>query len=140
MFSFDTSIRVRYAHTDQMGCVYYGNYPSFYEIGRVEMLRALGHNYKDMKASGIMMPVLESHSKYILPARYDELLTIRTTISKIPLVKMQFTYQIFNQSKQLIHEGETILVFINQKSNKPCRAPQSIIVSLKRAFEIATSK
>ena len=132
MLSFDAIIRVRYADTDQMGYVYYGNYLTFYEIGRVELLRKLGIRYKELEKSGIIMPVIESHSKYILPAQYDELLTIRTTIEKIPLLKIVFYYKIFNEEKKIIHTGKTILAFINTSSKKPCSAPKSIISLLEK--------
>jgi acyl-CoA thioester hydrolase len=75
MFTHHVQIRVTYADTDQMGYVYYGNYARYYEIGRVEALRSLGFSYKEMEASGIMMPVYENASRYLQPALYDDLLT-----------------------------------------------------------------
>lgn len=124
MFQHETKIRVRYADTDQMGYVYYGNYARFYEIARVESLRSLGLTYKELEASGVMMPVLENHSKYHAPALYDELLTVRTKIIDLPLVKIKFQYEIENEDGKLIHSGETLLVFVNMNSNRPCRMPE----------------
>ena len=72
MYSFTSNTRVRYSETDQMGYVYYGNYASFYEIGRVELFRSLGTSYRELEESGIMMPVYEMKCKYILPAKYDD--------------------------------------------------------------------
>ena len=77
MFIHSTKIRVRYAETDQMGYMYYGNYAQFYEVGRVEMLRSLGMTYKSMEESGIIMPVLELKCKYLKPALYDEEITVK---------------------------------------------------------------
>lgn len=126
MYSSETTVRVRYAETDQMGYVYYGNYATYYEVGRVESLRQLGLTYKSLEAMGIMMPVLENHSRYKAPARYDELLTIRTTIKEMPGVRITFFYEIYNEEKRLVNEGETQLVFMDMKSNRPCKAPEAM--------------
>lgn len=124
MFQHETQIRVTYADTDQMGYVYYGNYARFYEIARVESLRSLGLTYKELEKSGVMMPVLENHSKYLAPAYYDELLTIKTTIKDKPSVRIVFSYEVFNEEDKLIHSGETLLVFVNMTNNRPCRMPE----------------
>ena len=123
MYQHNLQIRVRYADTDQMGYVYYGNYAAYYEAGRVEALRALGLTYKKLEEDGVMMPVLENHSKYIAPARYDELLTLRTIIKDKPGVRITFNYEIYNEGKKLIHKGQTLLVFVNMASGRPCRIP-----------------
>jgi len=135
MFRHATKIRVRYGETDQMGYMYYGNYAEFFEVGRVEMLRSLGLTYSGMEASGIMMPVLEMHSKYLKPARYDELITINVIVAKMPGVKIHFKYEIFNEKDELIHIGETLLAFINMKTNRPCLPPQDFIDKMKPFFE-----
>ena len=134
MYSSDYKVRVRYADTDQMGFVYYGNYPIFYEIGRVEAMRNLGFSYKKLEDSGIMMPVLESSSKFLLPAKYDELIKIRTTITSLPKVKIHFNYEIYNEIDKLIHTGETILAFIKKDTMRPCRVPSEIIDLLNPYF------
>ncbi len=134
MYTSETSVRVRYAETDQMGYVYYGNYAMYYEVGRVESLRQLGLTYKELEAMGVMMPVLENHSRYKIPGRYDELLRIRTTIKEKPNVRITFFYEIFNEQHKLINEGETQLVFIDMKSNKPCRAPEAMLNVLAPYF------
>jgi acyl-CoA thioester hydrolase len=123
MYRSETTIRVRYGETDQMGYVYYGFYAMYYEVARVESLRKLGVTYKEIEAMGIIMPVLENRSKYIAPARYDEQLTVVATIRVKPSVKIGFEYEIYNERKELIHTGETILVFINKETNRPCRPP-----------------
>src|SRR5688572_29427719 len=119
MYVSETTIRVRYGETDQMGYVYYGNYAMYYEVGRVESLRQLGLTYKSLEEMGIMMPVLENHSRYKMPARYDELLTVRTTIKEMPGTRITFFYEICNEEKGLVNEGETQLVFIDMKTNRP---------------------
>lgn len=134
MFQHEHKIRVRYADTDQMGYVYYGNYARFYEIGRVESLRSLGLTYKELEESGVMMPVLENHSKYHAAALYDEHLTIRTKIVEKPGVRIKFDYEIENEQGKLIHTGQTMLVFVNMKSNRPCRMPEVMANLLNSYF------
>ncbi len=135
MFEHSTKIRVRYGETDQMGYVYYGNYAEFYEVGRVDMLRSLGMTYRKMEETGIMMPVLEMKCKYLKPALYDEELTIRVIMDKLPGVKIHFRYELFNEKQELINIGETLLAFINMKTNRPCLAPAEFIEKTKPFFE-----
>jgi acyl-CoA thioester hydrolase len=124
MYQFETNIRVRYADTDQMGYVYYGNYARFYEIARVEGLRNLGLTYKELEKMGVMMPVVENNSKYIAPALYDENLTIKVIIENKPLVRINFDYEIRNEQNKIIHTGNTLLVFVDMQSGKPCKMPE----------------
>lgn len=135
MFEHTTKIRVRYGETDQMGYMYYGNYAEFYEVGRVEMLRSLGMTYSAMEASGIMMPVLELHCKYLKPALYDEEISVKVIMDKLPGVKIHFRYELYNHNDELINTGETLLVFVNMKTNRPCMPSQEFIDKLKPFFE-----
>jgi acyl-CoA thioester hydrolase len=134
MYRSETTVRVRYGETDQMGYVYYGFYAMYYEVARVESLRALGLSYKAVEALGIMMPVLENHSRYLAPGRYDELLRIVTTIREKPGVKIKFEYEIFNEQDKLINQGETLLVFVNKETGRPCRAPKEMEAILAPYF------
>jgi len=136
MYQSETEIRVRYADTDQMGYVYYGNYAAFYEVGRVDALRQLGLTYKELENQGVMMPVLENHSEYISPAVYDDKLTIKTIIKERPAVRIKFHYEIYNEDEKLIHRGETLLVFVNMKSSRPCRMPEVMAQLLTPYFEV----
>ena len=135
MFVSETTVRVRYAETDQMGYVYYGNYLTYYEVGRIETLRAIGYSYKEMESNGIMLPVLESKCKYIRPGKYDDLLTIKVVIPKMPNVRILFEYQVFNEANELINIGETTLVFVNQETGKPCQMPSDMYELLKPYFD-----
>jgi acyl-CoA thioester hydrolase len=123
MVKKETTLRVRYAETDQMGYVYYGNYAQYYEVGRVEALRKLGFSYKDMEEKGIMLPVLELTINYKKPAFYDDEITIVTTIKEMPSVRITFDYECYNSNKELLNTGKVTLVFIDKKSNKPCQPP-----------------
>ena len=136
MYTFETKLRVRYSETDQMGYVYYGNYASYFEVARVDMLRSIGLSYKAMEDSGIMMPVLEMKSKYIKPAYYDDLLTIKVIIKEIPQTRILFNYEITNEADILIHLGETTLVFVNMESMRPCNCPEILLSKIKVNFTI----
>lgn len=134
MYTSETFVRVRYGETDQMGYVYYGFYAMYYEVGRVESLRQLGLSYKALEEIGVMMPVLENKSKYIAPGRYDDLLKVVTTLREKPSVRIRFNYDIFNEKSELIHQGETLLAFIDKKTNKPCRPPKEMLDVLAPYF------
>ncbi|WP_026898286.1 acyl-CoA thioesterase [Daejeonella oryzae] len=134
MFIHSTKLRVRYAETDQMGYMYYGNYAQFYEVGRVEMLRSLGMSYKSMEESGIIMPVLDLKCKFIKPALYDEEITVKVIIAKLPSVRIHFQYELYNESGDLINIGETTLVFVDIKRNKPCMPSEDFLNRLKIFF------
>ncbi len=134
MYPFTTTIRVRYAETDQMGYVYYGNYAMYYEVARVEALRNLGLSYKELEKAGIIMPVTENYSKYIRPGRYDELLEIKVVIKEIPSKRINFHYEIFNEDNKLINTGQTQLAFVDTRSGRAVAAPDEIITALKPFF------
>ena len=135
MFTAETQVRVRYAETDQMGYVYYGNYATYFEVARVETLRDLGFSYKKLEDQGIMMPVLESKIKYLKPAKYDELLTIRVKIPTFPQVRILFEYEVYNESGEKINIGETTLAFINMKTGRPCRMPDEMVSLFESYYE-----
>ncbi|MEP1094364.1 MAG: thioesterase family protein [Cyclobacteriaceae bacterium] len=124
MYSHEVQIRVRYADTDQMGYVYYGNYAAYYEVARVESFRNLGFAYKQLEEAGVMMPVLELKCDYILPAKYDDMLTIKVTIPDLPKVRIKYLYEVRNEEGTLLNQGETTLAFINMKSGRPVRMPE----------------
>jgi acyl-CoA thioester hydrolase len=125
MYVHEYQKRVHYGETDQMGYLYYGRYADYYEIGRCEMLRALGLTYKQMEEDyRVMLPVAAMESRYIRPARYDEMLTIRTTLRTFPTDKhMTFYVEVFNEQKKLVNGGRIRLVFVNMDNNRPMPAP-----------------
>ncbi len=124
------SFRVRYGETDQMGIVYYGNYAQYLEIGRVEWLRALGVSYKRMEDDGIMLPVISLQIRYRKSARYDDIITVTTTLKKKPGVKIAFDYQIHNETQELLVEANTVLAFMDKHTLKPVRCPDIILDKL----------
>ena len=130
MKKFSTNIRVRYGETDQMGVVYHGNYASYFEIARTEWLRNLGVTYKELENKGIMLPVISLFFNFIKSAKYDDVLTIIVILKKKPLVKIEFDYEIYNQKKEKISVGNSVLAFMDMKTNKPLRCPNYILEKL----------
>ncbi|WP_224995928.1 thioesterase family protein [Cesiribacter sp. SM1] len=127
MYVAETKLRVRYAETDQMGYVYYGNYATYYEIGRVEALRRLGFSYRALEEEvGVMMPVLELHVQYKAPAFYDDELRLQVIIPELPQSRMRFEYKLYNADERLLNEGYTTLAFVNKSSGRPCRVPEEL--------------
>ena len=104
MFKTETTIRVRYAETDQMGLVYHGNYFTWFEVGRVEAFRQLGVAYADIEKEGIIMPIVDVHCRYLKPARYDDLLTIKTELRELPLHhKTEFHQEVYKKDELPYH-------------------------------------
>lgn len=137
MYKYQTKIRIRYGETDQMGYVYYGNYAQFLEIGRVETLRSLGFSYKSLEEQGIMLPVTDLNIRYLKPALYDDFITICTTIVNIPSVKIEFTYEIFNEENVLLTTASTTLVFVKKATMRPTSPPVELV---KKLTELNTKK
>ncbi len=128
---FDYELRTRYAETDQMGVVYYGNYPQYLELGRVEWLRSIGFTYKAMEEEGVMMPVVSLLIQYKKPALYDELITIRTKLKELPSTKIEFDYEILNEKGELLSTANTVLVFVDAKTFRPMRCPEKVLKLIK---------
>ncbi len=139
MFVTTWKTRIRYAETDQMGYCYYGHYAVFFEIGRVEALRSLGIRYRDLEDQGIMLPVAHLDIQYKKPIRYDEEITVETTISEYPQgTRLPFDFKIFDESGALTTTGHAILVFALTKTGRPCSAPPSILEALGPYFSKRT--
>lgn len=130
----ETKIRVRYGETDQMGFVYYGNYPQFYEVGRTESLRNMGTSYKDLEDFGIWMPVISMNLRYVKPGRYDDLLTIKTIVKDLPETRMVFFYEVYNEAGELLNKGETTLIFLSKEKNRPVRCPEWLLDIFRKEF------
>ena len=126
---------MHYALTDQMGVVYYGNYAQFYEIGRTEAIRQLGYTYKDIEAMGIIMPVVEMNSKFLRPAKYDDLITVKTTLRELPTGHaINFFFEIFNEDDKLLNAGNVILYFVEAGTMKRAKMPNDLEEKLKGYF------
>ncbi len=135
MIKTETTLRVRYGETDQMGYAYYGVYAQYYEVGRVEAMRLLGFSYKDVEERGILMPVVDYTISYKKPAFYDDEITIVTTLKEIPTgVKIIFDYECYNSKNELLNTGKVTLVCINKSANKMCKLPQWFIDAMQDFF------
>ena|SRR3990172_1339050 len=134
MYTSEISIRVRYGETDRMGYVYYGNYASYFEVARIEALRRLGVSYKNLEENGIMLPVFSYSVKFLKPAFFDDELKIKTIIREIPMVRLKFEYETYNEEGKLLNKAETTLVFIDMRTKKPCAAPGYIVEKLNGHF------
>jgi acyl-CoA thioester hydrolase len=134
MYKHEIQIRVRYAETDQMGYVYYGHYAAYFEVARVEMLRSLGFSYKKLEEEGVLLPVLMFSIKYIRPAYYDNLLTIKTVIPDKPTARLRFQYETYNEENGIINTAETTLVFVNKATGKPTQPPTDLLEAMEKFF------
>jgi len=137
MLTHEFHKRVRYGETDQMGYLYYGNYAQYYEIGRVEMLRSTGLSYREMEQEhGVLMPVVSLQMRFVRPALYDELLTIRTTLRQLPAKFITFEVEIFNEQAKLVNGGSVRLCFVEATTGKTISAPEFLLEKLRGYFEV----
>jgi acyl-CoA thioester hydrolase len=135
MYTHETTIRVRYAETDQMNVVYHGNYAQYFEVGRVEAIRSLGLSYKDLETTGIIMPVIEWTAKFVRPAHYDDLLTIRTTLKEWPKDhRIEFLQEVFNEKGKLLTTGKVLLYFLFSATMEKTTMPREMDERLKPYF------
>jgi len=136
MFTSEMRIRVRYAETDQMNVVYHGNYAQYFEVGRVEAIRQLGISYKDMEATGTIMPVVEWTAKFLRPAHYDDLLTIRTILKELPVDhKIEFQQEVYNEIGKLLTVGKVKLYFLKAGTMEKTGMPEELRSKLKPYFK-----
>ncbi|PDS26116.1 acyl-CoA thioesterase [Flavobacterium branchiophilum] len=126
----EVQVRVRYSETDQMGVVYHGNYIPYFEIGRVEWLRNQGVSYKSLEESGIALPIVSMTLNYKKPARYDDLLTIKTKFKSQSSVKIEFDCEIWSEAHELLTTAQFILVFVDLKTGRPTAPPDAIALIL----------
>ncbi len=135
MFTSETKVRVRYAETDQMGIVYHGNYFLYFEVARAESIRQMGFTYAEMEKMGIAMPVVDVHVRYLRPALYDDLLTIKTVLKEIPVHhKIEFHHEIFNEQNELLCAGKIILYFMEKNGMKRTVMPEHLRKKLEKYF------
>lgn len=122
-----TKLTVRYAETDQMAIVHHSNYPIWYEAGRTDFIKAFGMSYTEIEEQGVMFPLLELHCKYIQAARYEDVVIIETTLTKLSMVKAEFSYKVYREKDGvLLNTGSTVhgmvskeLRPMNMKKEKP---------------------
>ena len=136
MFSFETQLRVRYADTDQMRVVYHAKFIEYFEVGRTDAIRSIGITYRNLEESGIMMPVVSLECKYIRPALYDDLLTIRTSLETMPSgYRISFLQEVFNETGKLLCTGKIGLYFMDSKTQTKTDIPDLLTEKLKPYFQ-----
>lgn len=135
MFITETQLRVRYAETDQMGVVYHGNYFPYFETARAESIRQLGFTYADMEKIGIIMPVIEVQCRYLRPALYDDLLTIKVILKELPVHhKIEFHHEVENEKGEILASAKIILYFMESKTMKRTTMPEQLLQKLQPYF------
>ena len=118
-------LRVRYADTDRMDMVYHGTYAAYLEAARVEMLRDAGWVYAELEKAGVLLPVVQLNLTYKRPARYDQLLDVRTNVVAEPTTKLCLRCEVYHEEDLLV-TGDVILVFVDAQSGRPCRPPEGL--------------
>lgn len=134
MITYEHKVRIGYKDTDQMGYVHHSNYIVFYEQARTEMLRSMNLTYSELEKTGVMSPILEIECKYIKPVHYDELITVKVILEKMPVVKFDIRYEVYNQAGELCNTGRSILAFVSSDTRRPCRIPEYYRVAFEKAF------
>lgn len=133
--SFEHKVRVRYKDTDQMGIMHHSNYIVLYEMARTEWLRDIGLTYAEIERRGIMSPIIEVESRYLAPAYYDEVLTVRVSLDEMPTAKMVIRSEVFNEKGALINRGSVTLGFMLADTRRACRAPEWFMSALNQYIE-----
>lgn len=135
MFETQSTVRVRYAETDQMKVVYHGNYAQYFEAARAEAIREMGLTYREMEQMGIVMPVVELHCKFLRPALYDDLLTIKTQLRELPTDhRIEFHHEVYNETGKLLTIGKVVLYFLDAKTQARSVMPEALRAKLAPYF------
>ncbi|MEW7290435.1 acyl-CoA thioesterase [Aquimarina sp. 2304DJ70-9] len=127
----ETILKVRYSETDQMGVVHHGNYAQYLELARIDWLSRLGISYKSMEENGIMLPVFTLDFKFTKSAFFDDELTVKTSLRKIPTARIIFDFEIFNENRESLTTASATLVFVDSKTRKPIPCPSYLIEKIK---------
>ena len=125
LFQFDYQIRVRYQETDQMGVVYHANYLTWFEMARTEALRSLGKTYRDLEESGCFLVVNKAECSYKRPAKYDDLIIVRTFVERVTHVKIEHRYEVW-RDEELLATGRTVLAAVD-RNGRIIRIPEWLV-------------
>lgn len=130
-----TTIRVRYAETDQMKVVYYGRYFEYFEQARTDLLREQGLSYAEMERDGIFLPVIEAHATYRRSASYDDRIVIESIVREVPTARIRIDYVVTKEgSEDVLAEGYTVHSFLNAATGRPARAPRRLVELFENAL------
>jgi acyl-CoA thioester hydrolase len=131
LITFSTQTRVRYKDTDQMGIMHHSNYVVLYETARTEWLREMGLTYAEIERRGVMSPIIEVHSRFLYPAIYDEMLTIKVSMQEMPAARLIIDSEVYNEAGKLINTGSVTLGFMHSSTRRPCRAPEWFVHAIE---------
>lgn len=131
IISYSTQIRVRYKDTDQMGIMHHSNYVVMYEQARTEWLRDMGLTYAEIERRGVMSPIIEVHTRFLYPAFYDEVLTVKVSLDEMPSARLVIASEVYNEAGKLINTGSVTLGFMHSDTRRPCRAPEWFVKALE---------
>ena len=135
MLTHTTTIRVRYADTDQMKTAYHGKFFEYFEQARTDLLRSLGLPYAELERMGYFLPVVEASAKYHRSARYDDIIRVEAVLAELPVVRIRLQYAVRREGEEeLLVEGHTVHAFVSASSGKPTRAPMVFLQTLEEAF------
>lgn len=137
MITDEIQLRPRYGEVDKMGYVYHANYVSYCHQSRTELLRKYGINDKVLEINNIMLPVISMNLRYLNPAHYDELLTVKTIVREMPMARFNFEFEIINEKTKKICLADSTLVFVNAHTRVPMKVPELIEDILKNQFQTA---
>jgi len=132
MIEYDYKFRVSYPDTDKTGTMHHANYVKYYEAARWELFRSIGVPYNSIEEAGVMCPVIKMNFKFIKTTRYDELLTVKTTLTALKGVRAWFSYQLYNEQNELINEAEAEIAFVGRETWKPCAPPDFLLLAIDK--------
>lgn len=140
MIEHQIEIKIQYNETDQMGVAHHSNYLKYMELGRIEWLRSLGISYSDMEKEGVVMPVVSVNVNFKHPARFDDILTLKTSLEQLPRGSITFTYRMYNSEAKLVMDGTVVLAFIDPVHFRPIRCPKALMDVFEPHFRGAPEK
>ena len=140
MIEYSHSFRVAYPDTDQMGTVHHSNYVKYCETARWELLRSIGLPYNSVEKEGYLLPVINMKFRFLKTVRYDDLITMKTTLKSVKGAKISFIYKLYNSDNELVNEAETELAFVRREDWKPCIVPTFVLQKIKEFQDISVIK
>ena len=136
MLETQTQIRVRYAETDQMNVVYHGNYAQYFEVARAECIRQCGFTYKEIEELGVIMPIVDLQIRFLRPAHYDDLLTVKAILKELPTEhKMEFYHEVYNEEQKLLTTGKILLYLMDATTKERTTLPKQLLQKIEHLFK-----
>lgn len=135
MVSNEIKVRVRYGETDRMGYAHHSVYALYFEEGRTELLRKFGMDYKTMEDNGYILPMASLNIDYMKPAKYDDILTVKTILREKPGVRLNFKYEVYDSQGEMVCKALGKMVFADKITGRPCRPYPAFVELVNRVFQ-----